>query len=97
MLIWLPFYFTLCNLSVKTALSVEQTATLNAKIFLTPAGSNTFSPTGASVNLVSNITSTTAVVTVAHGVSSTFPPVSVAAGDCLLMVYLISGPTSRYG
>ena len=63
--------------------------TIRAQIFLAPAGSNTFTGTSASVDLVPSITEPVPLGLLVFG-SATFPPVPVAAGDRLLMVFYIS-------
>ncbi len=63
--------------------------TIRAQIFLAPAGSNTFTGTSASVDLVPSITEPVPLGLLVFG-SATFPLVPVAAGDRLLMVFYIS-------
>ncbi|WP_186673270.1 exosporium glycoprotein BclB-related protein [Sporosarcina sp. BP05] len=63
------------------------TTTITAQIYRAPAGSNTFSPTGVSVNLAPSITVALPVGTTVFGDSSNFSPVPVAVGDRLLMVF----------
>ncbi|MER2089992.1 MAG: exosporium glycoprotein BclB-related protein [Sporosarcina sp.] len=60
--------------------------TVNAQIWRAPAGSNTFSPTTASVNLDPSITGLTVLQTL-YGQSESFTPVPLAFGDRLLMVF----------
>ena len=68
------------------------TATVNARIYRAPAGSNIFSPTAANVNLAPVLTPATPAGTVLNGTASNFA-VPVAAGDRLLMVFSMSGTT----
>jgi len=72
---------------------IGEAATVNARIYRAPAGSNVFTATGASVNLAPALTSLITVGTTLTGTSSNFAPVPVAAGDRLLMVFSISGTT----
>jgi len=80
------------SFTTTAALTVGETATVNAQIYRAPAGSNIFTPTGASVNLAPPLGGLVIGTTI-FGASSTFPPVSVAVGDRLLMVYSLSGST----
>lgn len=77
--------------TITVALAVVETVTVNAQIYRAPAGSNTFSPTGVSVNLAPPLTNLLTVGTTLSGSSSNFVPVPVAVGDRLLMVFSISG------
>ncbi|MEB2299851.1 hypothetical protein LAV72_09485 [Lysinibacillus xylanilyticus] len=82
-----------------TAISASYTAlagqvesgsvTIRAQIFQAPAGSNTFTGTSASVDLVPSITAPIPVGLLVFA-SATITPVPVAAGDRLLMVFYIS-------
>lgn len=70
-----------------------QDETVTATIYRAPAGSNVFSPTTASVDLAPVLTSLLPLGTTLTGTKSLMPQVAVAAGDCLLMVYTMSGTT----
>lgn len=70
---------------------VGQSATVTATIYRAPAGSDIFSPTSATVNLAPVLTSLLPVGTTLTGMASIFPPLAVAAGDRLLMVFTMSG------
>lgn len=82
-----------------TAISASYTAlagqiesgfvTIRAQIFQAPVGSNTFTGTSASVDLVPSITAPIPVGLLVFA-SATISPVPVAAGDRLLMVFYIS-------
>lgn len=74
------------------ALTLVGNATVNARIYRAPEGSNTFTATDASVNLTP-ISNALAVDETISGNSSNFAPVNVATGDRLLMVFSITGPT----
>ena len=63
--------------------------TIRAQIFHAPVGSNTFTGTSASVDLVPSITTPIPVGLLVFA-SATIPPVPVTAGDRLLMVFYIS-------
>ncbi|SKC13818.1 BclB C-terminal domain-containing protein [Lysinibacillus sp. AC-3] len=63
--------------------------TIRAQIFLAPVGSNTFTGTSASVDLVPSITEPIPVGLLVFA-SATISPVPVTAGDRLLMVLYIS-------
>ncbi|MGE8035253.1 exosporium glycoprotein BclB-related protein [Lysinibacillus sp. NPDC093692] len=63
--------------------------TIRAQIFLAPVGSNTFTGTSASVDLVPSITEPIPVGLLVFA-SATISPVPVTAGDRLLMVFYIS-------
>lgn len=76
--------------TITTALSIATTATVNAQVYRAPAGSNTFSPTGISVNLAPTLTNLLTVGTTLSG-SASFAPVPVSVGDRLLMVFSVSG------
>ncbi len=60
--------------------------TITAQIWHAPAGTNTFSPTTATVNLAPSLTGLTLLTTV-YGQSDSFAPVPLAFGDRLLMVF----------
>jgi len=79
------------SFTLTVALTVATSATVNAQIYRAPAGSNTFSPTGVSVDLAPTLTTLLAVGTTLNGASSNFAPLSVTAGDRLLMVYTLKG------
>ncbi|WP_318616255.1 hypothetical protein [Sporosarcina sp. YIM B06819] len=80
-------YFT-----VTTPLDVAgQDETVTATIYRAPAGSNVFSPTTASVDLAPVLTSLLPAGTTLTGTKLIVPPVAVAAGDRLIMVYTMSG------
>ncbi|PJO40381.1 exosporium glycoprotein BclB-related protein [Lysinibacillus xylanilyticus] len=82
-----------------TAISASYTAlgglvesgsvTIRAQIFQAPVGSNTFTGTSASVDLVPSITGPIPVGLLVFA-SATIPPVPVTPGDQLLMVFYIS-------
>lgn len=72
------------------AVALVGTATVNARIYRAPAGSNTFTATAASVNLTP-ITGPLAVDQTVSGTSENFAPVAVSPGDRLLMVFSVSG------
>ncbi|MGE7837686.1 exosporium glycoprotein BclB-related protein [Viridibacillus arvi] len=77
------------SLSATVALTlVGGTATVTAQVYRAVAGSNVFSPTTALVNLTPAL-STIAVGTITSGTANV-APVSVAAGDRLLMVYSVT-------
>lgn len=80
--------------NVAAGLTVTGSATVNARIYLAPAGSDTFTATDASVNLTPTLTGVVAVDTLLSGTSSNFAPVAVAPGDRLLMVFSVTGPTA---
>lgn len=63
--------------------------TIRAQIFHAPVGSNTFTGTSASVDLVPSITEPVPVDLLVFG-SATIPPIPVTAGERLLMVFYIS-------
>lgn len=72
------------------AVQVESGAvTIRAQIFHAPVGSNTFTGTSASVDLVPSITEPVPVGLLVFG-SATIPPIPVTAGERLLMVFYIS-------
>lgn len=74
------------------ALDLIGTATVNARIYRAPEGSNTFTATDASVNLTP-LSGPIAVDETISGTSSNFVPVPVVPGDRLLMVFSVTGPT----
>ncbi|MEK4759790.1 exosporium glycoprotein BclB-related protein [Viridibacillus sp. FSL E2-0187] len=77
------------SLSATVALNlVGGTATVRAQVYRAVAGSNVFSPTTAFVDL-SPALSTIAIGTITSGTANV-APVSVAAGDRLLMVYSVT-------
>jgi BclB C-terminal domain-containing protein len=74
------------SFSVLAALAIlGTTITVNAQIYRAPAGSTLFTPTGVSVNL-SPLTGPLTVGQTVFG-SASVPPVPVAVGDKLLMVF----------
>lgn len=73
------------SLTFTAAVTLLGTSAVVAQVFRAPAGSNTFSPTGVSVNIP--IPGVIAVNDTIAASSSNFPPVSVSVGDRLLMVY----------
>ncbi|HJF32929.1 MAG TPA: hypothetical protein K8V56_14300 [Sporosarcina psychrophila] len=75
------------SFTLTAAVTLLGTTTITAQIFRAPAGSNTFTPTGVSVDLAPAVTGVLAVGTTVFGTSANFPPVPVAAGDRLLMVF----------
>lgn len=75
------------SFTLTAAVTLLGTTTINAQIYRAPAGSNTFTPTGVSVDLAPPVTGVLAVGTTVFGSSSNFPPVPVAVGDRLLMVF----------
>lgn len=64
-------------------------ATINAQVYRAPADSNIFTATGATVNLTPPLTGTLALGAIASG-SANVPPVPVAQGDRLLMVFSVT-------
>lgn len=68
---------------------VGTTVTINAQVFRAPAGSNVFTATGASVDLIPPLTGTVAIGDTSSATAS-LAPIPVAAGDRLLMVFTIS-------
>ena len=80
------------SFTVTTAFNVVgQTTIVKAQVYRAPAGSDIFSPTDASVNLAPALTSLITVGTALTGQTPIVPPVAVAAGDRLLMVFTMSG------
>ncbi|MGE7910182.1 exosporium glycoprotein BclB-related protein [Lysinibacillus xylanilyticus] len=67
----------------------SEAVTIRAQIFQAPVGSNTFTGTSASVDLVPSITGPIPVGLLVFA-SATIPPVPVIPGDQLLMVFYIS-------
>lgn len=67
------------------------TAQVSAQIYRAPAGSNIFSPTTAFVDLTPTL-STISIGTITSGTRNV-PPVPVAAGDRLLMVFSVTSST----
>lgn len=76
--------------TITVALSVTPTATVRAQIYRAPAGSDTFVPTDAFVDLSPELTAALAVGTTLSG-SAVTAPVPVTAGDRLLMVFSLVG------
>ncbi|KMY33850.1 hypothetical protein ACZ11_01890 [Lysinibacillus xylanilyticus] len=76
------------SLSATVAVTLTGTTTVRAQIYRAVAGSNVFSPTDAFVDLAPAL-STIAVGTITFGTRNV-TPVSVAAGDRLLMVFSIT-------
>ncbi|QQP15046.1 hypothetical protein FJQ98_20360 [Lysinibacillus agricola] len=68
-----------------SAVTFAGTVTITAQIYSAPAGSNTFSPTTALVNLTPSLTTVTPG-TIANGTINV-APVPVSPGDLLLMVF----------
>lgn len=71
------------------AVTLLGTVTVHATVFRAPAGSNTFTATAATVDLTPTLTGLIAIGDLVSG-TTTVPPVPVAAGDRLLMVYSIT-------
>lgn len=69
-------------------ITVLGTATINARIYRAPAGSNVFTATDATVNLTPMTGPITAGTTVSG--SASFPAIPVAAGDRLVMVFSVT-------
>lgn len=69
--------------------TVVGNATIRAQVYRAPAGSNTFTATGAAVNLTPAVTGVVSVGTVYQGTATANVPVS--AGDRLVMVFSVSG------
>jgi BclB C-terminal domain-containing protein len=74
-------YTVLAGLALTTSI-----VTITAQIWRAPAGTNTFSPTTATVNLSPSLTGLTLLTTV-YGQSDNFAPVPLDFGDRLLMVF----------
>ncbi|WP_431811965.1 exosporium glycoprotein BclB-related protein [Lysinibacillus sp. FW12] len=68
---------------------LDGSVTIRAQIFLAPEGSNIFTGTSASVDLIPPITGPNPSGQIAFA-SANIPPVPVSAGDQLLMVFYIS-------
>ena len=68
---------------------VGTTTTINARIYRAPANSNVFTATGATVNLTPPLTGALPLGTISSG-SANVPPVPVAQGDRLVMVFSIT-------
>lgn len=85
---------TSISASFRATVAVEFSgdATVNARIYRATEGSNTFTPTNASVNLTP-VSGLLAVNETVSGNSSNFAPVNVSTGDRLLMVFSVTGPT----
>lgn len=76
--------------TIVAALTLAPTATVRAQIYRAAAGSDTFMPTTAFVDLAPTITTVLAVGTTLSG-SAVTTPVPVTAGDRLLMVFTLTG------
>lgn len=63
---------------------------VNARIYRAPAGSTVFSPTNVTVDLNPPLAGVINIGTVVHNTSDSFAPLSVVAGDNLLMVFSIT-------
>jgi len=63
-----------------------ETATVRAQIFRAPVGSNSFTATSARVDLAPSITALSGIGEISFGTAN-IPPVSVAVGDSLIMVF----------
>jgi len=74
------------------AISLGSDALVQARIYRAPSGSTTFSPTSALVNLTPAIPIIALPGTYRSG-TATFAPISVAAGERLLMVFSITTTT----
>ncbi|MEA0565687.1 exosporium glycoprotein BclB-related protein [Lysinibacillus irui] len=68
---------------------LDGSVTIRAQIFLAPEGSNIFTGTSASVDLIPPITGPNPSGQITFA-SANIPPVPVSAGDQLLMVFYIS-------
>ena len=66
--------------------------TIRAQIFLAPEGSNIFTGTSASVDLTPPLTGPSPIGQITFATAN-IPPVPVAVGDLLLMVFYISSTT----
>lgn len=73
------------SFTITAALTLLGSATIHAEIYKAPAGSSTFTPTGARVDLLPTI-DLLSIGDIAYGDASNFPPVPLAVGDRLLMV-----------
>jgi len=67
----------------------SSTVTIRAQVFLAPEGSNIFTGTNASVDLVPSLTAPLTTNQLIFASANT-PPVPVTAGDKLLMVFFNS-------
>ncbi|WP_342505676.1 exosporium glycoprotein BclB-related protein [Sporosarcina sp. FSL K6-2383] len=72
--------------TVTAAATLLGTTTVTAQIYRAPAGSTLFTATDVAVNLAPDV-GLVAVGGIVEGTSSNFPPLSVNAGDRLLMVF----------
>ncbi|MDW0118813.1 exosporium glycoprotein BclB-related protein [Sporosarcina thermotolerans] len=77
--------------TITVALTLAPTATVRAQIYQAPAGSDTFSPTAAFVDLTPQLTTGLAVGSILTGSAAAAVP--VATGDRLLMVFTLLGVT----
>ena len=68
------------------------TSTITARIYRAPAGSSTFTPTNAFVNLTPTVSDTVAGGTVYQGTASANVP--VVPGDRLIMIFSVAGSPS---
>lgn len=78
--------------TVTVALTIAAAGTVRAQIYRAPAGSDTFSPTDAFVDLTPELSTLLAVGTTLSG-SAITAPVPVSAGDRLMMVFTLEGTT----
>ena len=74
------------SFSSTTTFQPQIESTIRAQIYRAAADSNIFSPTNAFVDL----TPISTLFSVARGLKNVSPPVSVAAGDLLLMVFTVT-------
>jgi len=74
------------SFSSTTTFQPQIESTIRAQIYRAAADSNIFSPTNAFVDL----TPISTLFSVARGLKNVSPPVSVAAGDLLLMVFAVT-------
>jgi BclB C-terminal domain-containing protein len=75
--------------TITVALTLATTGTVRAQIYRAPAGSDTFSPTTAFVDLTPTLTPLLAVGTTLTGAAGAAVPVNT--GDRLLMVFTLEG------
>jgi len=66
-------------------------ATIHAQVYRAPVGVSIFSPIGAIVDLAPPLASPIAIGALTFG-SVTFPPVPLAVGDRLVMVFTVTAP-----
>ena len=77
------------SFSATVAIALVGSTTVTATIYRAPAGSTTYTATDATVNLAPAFTGAIALGATAFG-SGSFAPVTVSAGDKLVMVYSIT-------